>query len=175
MKKKQMNAAIDQALAEKIQLLVNDPDFPVREEWNPDPERLPGLAQINLLDSPKRLVRQIWRSNDLHPALQPITLLRTLAASEIHKFAHYTAEHDGESVCFILLREFAMGFWDREQALRNSVEEPMFFRFHTYAALFEMGKPMRQIIADEALEIAESMGCVEIDYRFWQMTQGLAA
>ncbi|MFS0894711.1 hypothetical protein [Microbacterium sp. 179-I 3D3 NHS] len=161
MNKKKMNAEIDRALAEKIQLLVNDPDFPAEE----------SLHELG----PKEVVRRIWRLNGWGPEEQPWGLLQLYVADEIRKFAEYIMENDGAPVCYMVLREFAMGFWDRKHALANSLEEPMFFRFHTYAALFGMGTPMLQAITEEALEMVECTDSVEIDYRFWQLTQGLAA
>lgn len=161
MKKKQMNALIDQALAEKIQLLVNDPGFP-------DLEHPTDLA-------PKELVRTLWKHNGWEPELQPWYLLRLWAASATAGLALHINEQTRDSVCFMTLCEFASGFWDREQALSSLREEELFFRFHTYATLFELGKPLLQDLAEEALEVVEATNCVEIDYRFWQITQGLAA
>lgn len=161
MKKKQMNALIDQALAEKIQLLVNDPGFP-------------GLAHPTNL-APKDLVRTLWKHNGWEPEVQPWYLLRLWAAASILGLALHINEQSGDSVCLMTLREFARGFWDREQALSSLREDELFFRFHTYAALFELGKPLLQEITEEALEMVESSDLIEIDYRFWQITQGLAA
>ncbi|WP_271983029.1 hypothetical protein [Pseudoclavibacter terrae] len=161
MKKNQMNALIDQTLAERIQLLVNDPGFPALEQGT------------NL--GPKELVRGLWKDNGWEPVVQPWYLMRFWATASILGLALHINEHSGDSVCLMVLREFSIGFWDREQALLSLREDELFFRFHTFAALFELGKPMLQEIAEEALEMVESSDLIEIDYRFWQITQGLAA
>ncbi|MGO4488247.1 hypothetical protein [Microbacterium sp. 2RAF4] len=160
MNKKQMYAEIDQALAERIQLLVIDPGFPAEGE----------LCELG----PKELVLKIWTQNGWEPDAQPWGLLRLWAANAISGLAQDIMEQDEAPACYMVLREFSMGFWDRGQAL-NISENELFFRFHTYAALFELGKPMLQAIAEEALEMVECAEFVEIDYRFWQMTQALAA
>lgn len=161
MSKKQMNALIDQALAEQIQLLVNDPGFPALEQGT------------NL--GPKELVRRLWKDNGWEPEVQPWYLMRFWAATSILGLALHISEQSGDSVCFMTLREFSIGLWDREQALSSLREDELFFRFHTFAALFYLGKPLLQEITEEALEMVESSELIEIDYRFWQITQGLAA
>lgn len=162
MNKKKMDALIDQSLAEKIQLLVNDPDFP-------DVDRF-------AVGSAKKLVRGLWMDFGWRPGDQPWGLLTMFAASEIHKVAH-SLEHAsaGEMADYMLLREFAHGLWDREHALESVTTNPLLLRFQTYGALFGFGRPILQAMADDALKEVESLGCVGVDYTFWHMTQELAA
>lgn len=161
MNKKRMNALIDPALAKKIQLLVNDPAFP-------------GLDVAENL-GPRALVRALWDKHDWEPEAQPLFLLRLWAAVATEQLAEYIHERAAEPVCFMNLYEFASGFWDRKQALSSLEKDELFFRFHTYAALFDLSVPLLKNITAGALELVESSGRVEIDYRFWQITQGLAA
>jgi len=159
MNKKKMNAAIDQALAEKIQLLANDPGFPTLTE---------GALE------PRELVRTLWKLNGWEPELQPAHMLRFWAAAAIFGLAEHIAEETGESVDYVVLTEFSAGFWDRQQALNSSKDE-LFFRFHTYAALFGIGRGMLEDIADGALEMVVAWDQVEINYSVWDITRGLAA
>lgn len=159
MKKKQMNAAIDPALAERIRLIVEDPDFPLNEEIDPS--------------DPKKLVRAIWKKTGLVPETQSLFLLWRLAASELYEFAALNNSEDG--VEYALLREYANGFWDRSQALESPRDTPVLHRFHLYADIFDLDEDDLKVISDKALETVEASKWLTIDYRSWQVAQGLAA
>lgn len=159
MNKKQMNAAIDRSLAEKIRLIVEDPDFPLNEAIDPS--------------DPKKLVRAIWKKTGLAPETQPLFLLWRLAASELYEFAALNNSEDG--VEYALLREYANSFWDRSQALESPADTPVLHRFHLYADIFDLDEDELKVISDKALETVESNEWLTNDYRSWQVAEGLAA
>lgn len=161
MNKKQMNAAIDRPLAEKIQLLVNDPDFP-------DDDGLRFLA-------PKKLMRTIWDLYECPPEAQPLVLLWMLAAHTLHEYAHLGMRYSEDGVEYDLMRDYADGFWDRAHALECPVDVPMLHKVHLYASLFGLDEEDLKKISDMAVEHVESLDCVAVDYRSWQIAQGLAA
>lgn len=167
MKKNQMNAAIDGALAEKIQLLVNDPDFP---------DQIAG-ASLSAVRSvqPKSLVRMISEHWGPSPDAQPLVLLWMLAAHNLHEYAHLGMRYSDAGVEYDMMRDYANGFWDRAHALESPVDVPMLHRVHLYASLFGLDEEDLKQISDMAVEYVESLEDVEIDYRSWQVAQGLAA